>query len=480
MSINSLIIDKLFRIYQLKKSIMSKTRCQFLIFSLIFMCISSYTRAQQAESYNDYIPIIKNYLNDNYKDMFREPKGELKYSFIVPGSSQYENVLWDWDSWWSNVAIRQILQENGSKEEREEALKYEKGCILNFLEFGGGDGWIPFQIKPGASSRSKQIQALKEDFGSQFNSNMHKPCLAQHAAFIIQQDGENAEWLREKFYYMQSFINAYRNYYYNSKVGLYVFANDKGTGTDNDPTQYYRPPFSTATPYQNSLMYKELQAMAYIAKQLNLGEIATDFENQASHLKAAMQTHMWDDVFEYYFSLDFNLLPNDRGSNHNKLHIGGPRAYDYIPIKLLTWTGFCTMWANVATPEQAKLMVEKHYRDTTNLKSPYGIRTLSKKEKMYFVGASGNPSSWLGPIWIISNYMTFRGLINYGYETEAEEMAKETILLLGRDIKKNGGMHEYYLPSNGEPVLNLGFLNWNCLVMNMIAYLEGGKVIEEF
>ena len=30
--------------------------------------------------------------------MFREPVGNLKYKFIVPGSV-YNNCLWDWDSW---------------------------------------------------------------------------------------------------------------------------------------------------------------------------------------------------------------------------------------------------------------------------------------------------------------------------------------------------------------------------------------------
>lgn len=41
-------------------------------------------------------------------------------------------------------------------------------------------------------------------------------------------------------------------------------------------------------------------------------------------------------------------------------------------------------------------------------------------------------------------------------------------------------MHEYYLPSNGEPVLNKGFLNWNCLVLNMIAWMEGDEMVSEF
>jgi putative isomerase len=134
----------------------------------------------------------------------------------------------------------------------------------------------------------------------------------------------------------------------------------------------------------------------------------------------------------------------------------------------------------MATPEQAEIIVNKHFHDEKNLNAPYGIRTLSPQEKMYYVGASGNPSSWLGPIWIVSNYMTFSGLLNYGYEEEAREIAVKTVLLLGKDLSKSGGLHEYYLPNSGEPVLNKGFLNWNLLVANMIAWLEKDALIKEF
>jgi putative isomerase len=76
--------------------------------------------------------------------------------------------------------------------------------------------------------------------------------------------------------------------------------------------------------------------------------------------------------------------------------------------------------------------------------------------------------------------MWVKGLLNYGFEEEAREMASETIVLLGRDIERYGGMHEYYQPSNSEPVLNIGFLNWNMLVINMIAWMEGREMVEEF
>ena len=138
------------------------------------------------------------------------------------------------------------------------------------------------------------------------------------------------------------------------------------------------------------------------------------------------------------------------------------------------------MWAGVATQQQAKEIVERHYRDTTSFNSLAGVRTLSPLEKMYNVKASGNPSSWQGPIWINVNYLVFRGLIKYGFTEDARELAEKTIILLGRDFERFGALHEYYLPDNGEPVLNKGFQNWNFLVLNMIAWLDGRPMVKEF
>ena len=79
----------------------------------------------------------------------------------------------------------------------------------------------------------------------------------------------------------------------------------------------------------------------------------------------------------------------------------------------------------------------------------------------------------IGPIWGISNYMTFRGLVKYGFDEDAKKLAEKTITLFGRDLERFGALHEYYQPENGEPILNRGFQNWNYLVLNMVAWLEG-------
>ena len=58
---------------------------------------------------------------------------------------------------------------------------------------------------------------------------------------------------------------------------------------------------------------------------------------------------------------------------------------------------------------------------------------LGKQEKMYQIIKSGNPSCWLGPVWGIANYMVFRGLLRYGFEAEARELAEKTVKLFQRN-----------------------------------------------
>jgi putative isomerase len=201
----------------------------------------------------------------------------------------------------------------------------------------------------------------------------------------------------------------------------------------------------------------------------------TDDRSPAIKTKTAVQAHCWDERDGFYYSVDLNLLPAETTG----LHAGQPRHWDCLIQRIGVWSGFLALWAGIASDEQAE-RVRRNYRDTSSFNAPYGVRTLAKYDKMYSIRASGNPSCWLGPIWGVSNYLTFRGLLRYGFTDDARELAEKTIRLFGRDVERFGAMHEYYQPENGEPILNRGFKNWNYLVLNMIAWLEGREVISEF
>ena len=420
------------------------------------------------KSADTYFPLIEEKLSADYAGMFREAGGALKHPFLTPGSDQYAEVLWDWDSWFSNIALRQILSKLGSAAENDRARPYERGCVLNFLEFGGMDGWIPILSGRGGPEKPEHI----------YEQNMHKPCLAQHAAFLVKADGGDAEWLRSKFYYLQAFLNNYGNHHRHS-CGLYFWQTDMSIGVDNDPCTYYRPPRSSGAIYLNALMLKELEAIAYLCRRLSLGEIAEHYQKDADNLREAIQEHCWDERDGFFYSVDLNLLPVEAKRTFG-LHQGMPRDWPCVVQRIGVWSGFLALWAGIATAEQAERVVVGQFRDPKTFNAPFGIRTLSRMEKMYNLRATGNPSSWLGPIWGISNYMVWRGLLNYGFRDDAEQLAAKTVQLFGRDLERFGTLHEYYQPENGEPILNPGFQNWNYLVLNMIEWLKGGEPVAEF
>ncbi|MCW0481862.1 MGH1-like glycoside hydrolase domain-containing protein [Gaoshiqia sediminis] len=431
-----------------------------------------------SKSASEYASLIKSNVYRDFKQMYRPPSGSLVFPFLTPGSNQYANVLWDWDSWWSNIALRQILSDVGSEADSKEAIKYEQGCVLNFLHYGDWDGYLPVVIWEDSNPRQLNGRDI-------YKSNMHKPVLAQHAAFLVKQQNGDAEWLREKFYHLQAFVNNYKNHHRDKNTGLYYWQTDVAIGVDNDPCTFFRPNGSSASIYLNCLMYRELLAMVYLADCLKIPEVGKEFELDAAILKAAVQEHCWDERDGFFYSVDLNLRPVTNATDNSLgkefvIHAGYPRDYDCLIQRIEVWSGFLPLWAGIATSEQAERVVREHYANPKTFNSASGVRTLSKMEKMYSVRASANPSNWRGPIWGISNYMVFSGLVRYGYDNEARELANKTVALFGRDFAQNGALHEYYEPETGEPLLNKGFQNWNYLVVNMLAWLEGRPVVEEF
>lgn len=402
----------------------------------------------------EYGSLITEYAKQNYRKMFREPDGLLKYKFIVPGSG-YTNSLWDWDSWLTDIALRQL---NGE----DDISEYEKGCILNFIDFVDKDGRVPISIMPDHTI-PKFVEGVE--------TNIHKPCLAQHALFVCEQIGD-FEWLKDGSANMERYIGFYINKC-KHESGLYYWIDDCAIGVDNDPCTFYRPKCSSGSIYLNCLMFKELEAMALISEKLGFTEKAELYKAGAEELKLAVREHCWDERDGFYYSVDLNLLPINPDS---WLHRGCPRHWNLLIQRIGVWSGFLAMWAGIATKEQAERMVNEHYFNKDTFNAPYGIRTLSKLEKMYLITKSGNPSDWLGPIWGISNYMTFEGLKNYGFNDAAKELAEKTITLFGRDIKQNGEPHEYYDPETGEGITHPGFQNWNLLSIKMADWLNKNDI----
>ena len=407
---------------------------------------------------------IKEYAYDNFRAMLRRPQGVLRHPFIVPGSASYNNCLWDWDSWLTDLALRQIYTDTGA--DTAELEEYEKGCILNFLEhFDEETGRMPICVTPDGAMRSLHENAAPD------SENIHKPCLAQHAAFVVRNVG-TAEWLRPLFGRLQGFIGFYDTYCLHES-GLYFWLDDFAIGVDNDPCTFFRPRCSSASIYLNCLMLRELRAMSELSSQLDLAKEALEYTAKADALTQAIRKNCWDERDGFFYSADLALRPV---RSDEWLHSGHPRDWNTLLQRIDVWSGFLALWSGAATPEQARRCAQRAFDERT-FGAAYGVRTLSRLEKMYQLTASGNPSCWLGPVWGISNYLTWAGMVECGLEEQAAVLAEKTVCLFAQDLEKTGVLHEYYDPDTGEGIINPGFQNWNLLVLNMIAWLEGRTVI---
>jgi putative isomerase len=425
---------------------------------------------------------ILGFLEARFLDAINPPVGELRRPFINAGGEQYANALWDWDSWISNLALRQAVVRFGVDDEiRSRLEEAERGCILNFLDHSRMTGFVPVEILPyGPAWRiNHDPGALPPTDTELLGQNPHKPCLAQHAAFIVECQGGDAGWLAERFAAIQLFLAYYKSHCRHA-CGLYFFQNDVKIGVDNDPCTFGRPPRSSGSVYLNSLLHREFLAAALLAKQFGLEGVATEFAADAARLAAAIQEHCWDERDGFFYSVDFNLEPLGAMSEQWRFHSGRPRSWPCLIQRIGVWSGLLPVWSGVATADQARRVIEENLSDPRTFSAPFGIRSLSALEKMYSTAATSNPGSWLGPIWNIVNYFAFRAAVLHGFDDFAGDLCDRTVRLLGKDLERSGTFHEYYEPDTGAPVMTPDFRDWNGLVLNMLTWREGGDAVCEF
>lgn len=407
---------------------------------------------------------LRKYISSLSESLTSLAWGNFKHpSIVVRGGRCYPGQLWDWGNWANNIALRQILTDEGKA---DELYAYERGSVENFLNEQRPDGSIDIVI-----ASAPEFDLSK----SHPHRNVHKPVLAQHVAFITKYT-KDVEWLKSIFPKLDRFISYYEN---NAKheSGLFYFFDDFAIGVDNDPCTFYRPDNSSASIYLNSLMYVELGAMSHIAELIGDERKRTYYAARQSELKDAINEHCYDEKDGMYYSCDINLRPIDPSV---LLHSGAPRHYSTLIQRLGTWSCFLPLWAGIPTKDQAERIVKENLLDKNAFWAPYGVRTLSKYEKMYRIVGTCNPSSWQGGVWILSNYFVYKGLLRYGYTDEGKELAKRTVELLAKDYSQSSAFHEYYHPETGDGVFHKGFTSWNTLAANMLAYLEGREVIEEW
>lgn len=414
--------------------------------------------------------LIKDYLFEKLDKVMKKPYGNYKYPFVDPGSA-YDGNLWDWDTFWAVYAMIGVVENSEvSADFPGKLIECGKGNVLNFLNFQLEDGYIPMMVH---EPNEKEPYLIRKHNEGEI-LNMHKPFLCQQVCLVSGYAGD-FEWIRDSLPKLEKYLACYDKYYYNERCGLYVWADDVMIGVDNDPATFGRPRFSTASVYLNSFLVREFRCMAKICRAFDENDAAERYEKKAEALAEAVRSECYDNRDKMFYSVDVDIKTRPYDWFHKGLGV----FWNSLYIKVRCWSNFLPMLTGIATKEQAAALRD-HIMDEGTFMSAGGIRSLSCDEKMYNLEPTGNPSNWLGPIWIITQYAVFRGLMNYGYREEAQIICEKTLKLLGNDLRETGDLHEYYNPETCAPIMNPGFVNWNVLALNMADELAGKPSVQRF
>ena len=404
---------------------------------------------------------IKEYFLERAKKVLKKPVGELLYPFLDPGSG-YEGDLWDWDSFFTAKGLIAAFSVFTDTEmtaaglSRDAVAAHVKGCIQNFLSAQESDGYIPIML----SGNGLFAGYFHDEHEKGVPLNQHKPFLCQ-AALQASEFANDYEWIdTEK---LVAYLQYYETRQLDERNGLFIWQDDIMIGIDNNPTVYYRAPRSSADIYLNSFMVAEYDAIAEILR--HKGENADSFASKAEQLKMAINREMWDERDGIYYSQDVGFVKTQRQYNGFTFHEGFAPKWSTVPLKIRFWGCFLPLYAGICDNAQTERLCE-HLTDS-DVMGRYGIRTLARNEKMYNLEKSNNPSNWLGAVWIVANYLVYKGLLRYNKNVLAEKLRQKTLLLLHKNLEACGEMFESYHPDTGEPNLFPGFLSWNLLTIEM-------------
>jgi putative isomerase len=400
------------------------------------------------------------YCAANAPKLLRPAEGILQHPSISPSfpGKEYSTSLWDWDTLWTARGLFRTATLTSDSALRAKVAEHAQGSLLNFLDHQAPDGRLPILLD---IKSADPLGSLIH--GDPASRNQAKPIFSQ-LALLVADETKDVSWLAPRFNSILRFYDSWA--VHNRSNGLYVWGNDVAIGNDNDPTTFGRPEFSSANLLLNCLFYQDLLSASRLAELLRRFADAQRLGVQAFELGQQIQKLCWDPRDRFYYTADVQCIDR-RAELIPTVKRGMDMSWHTLPLRIQTFTGFLPLWCGLAQPEQAKSLLS-HALNPQTFHSAAGIRSLSAQETMYSLDFSSNPSNWLGPVWIIVNYLVWRGLTNYKFTDAANDLADKTLSLLASDLTATGSLNEYYHPDTAKPLSHAGFMDWNLLVLEMI------------
>ncbi|HUX09683.1 MAG TPA: trehalase family glycosidase [Terriglobia bacterium] len=160
----------------------------------------------------------------------------------------------------------------------------------------------------------------------------------------------------------------------------------------------------------NSLLYKSEKDLEWMSDELGLKQDSVKWSQKAVTRRQEINQYLWSPSLGLYYDYDFEN--------------GTQSRYSYA-------TTFYPLWAGLASPEQAKAVVQ-------NLEAfdrPGGI----------LMSMANTGAQWDAPYgWAPIQLIAIEGLRRYGYEAEANGISLQFLSMVLDNFRKDGTIHEKY------------------------------------
>ena len=357
---------------------------------------------------------------------WRTPAGDILHDGCYPSYCGFFGV-WSWDSW-KHASATALFN--------PELAKNEIRCLFDYQ---AENGMIPDYV-----SRFKE----------RINWRDTKPPLAAWAVMNVYENTGDKAFVEEMF----DKLYKYHQWWYtdrdHDKNGVCEYGSTDGTliaaawesGMDNgvrfdEAEMLKNEPENAWSMNQeniclNSFLYAEKGYLAKMAQMLGNNELADKLTQEAKALKEHIQTKMFDPETGFFYDT----------------RIGTGEF-----IKVMGAECWLPLWAGIATPEQARQVLDKML-DPTKFNSTVPLGTLEISH-LRFRPTRGY---WRGPVWIDQVYFGVMGLRKYGFDKEADMFVRKYIAN-AQGLLTDGPIHENYNPLTGE-TLNCPNFGWSSAV----------------
>lgn len=368
---------------------------------------------------------------------WRAARGDLHHDGVIPSYSNPDfNGFWSWDSWKHAVALAQF------------APALARDQVRTMFDYQAADGMVPDCI-------------YLDKAGNNWRDT--KPPLAVWATLEIYRATGDKAFLGEMYdklvHYHRWWFTA-RDHDHN---GMAEYGSTDGTkvaakwesGMDNgvrfDAIAMLKNGDGAWSMDQesvdlNAYLYKEKLDLAQVAAILGKTQDQAQWLQEAATMKAVIQTRMFDKTRGYFFD--------------SKLDSGDP-------VRVYGSEGWTALWAGVATPDQAgsviRIMLEPH-KFATLMPFP----TLAADDPHF----SPIKGYWRGPVWLDQAYFGVEALRRYGYDRQADDMARR-LVLNAKGLTQQAPMYENYDPLTGQGYQSPNF-SWSAASYLLLMQKRAG------